>query len=273
MSNLIRTIGKLLPDCDVPWTLTIKHFYYFGGNFFERNEKLDTELNWQRLRTYHPFFKLPETEAEWRSQCEFGKEKDGQDGCLPEKAENLVKVLKTHNIKHLVSISAGEACLEYHIKKNYPELKLTLTEYTLDNVEVLKKVFKNCESVIKLDALKADWSQFAQKKDVCLLFFRLDASFDDQELRKIFDNLYQAGVVNIIYVPNLFLTVKFLLFEKFRAFLNRILGKNLTFAGYFRTKKRSHSFWCDLYQVEDINLCGSGSIKHGAARGVFLKRM
>lgn len=270
--TLIRTIGKSLPDWDIPWQLTIRHFYFFGPGFFSKNEKLDTELNWQRLRSYHPFFKLPENEAAWAAQCERGVDKDGQDGCLPQKAVVLAQVLKDKVINDLISIGAGEACLEYHLRKIYPELKFILTEYTDDNVNVLKRVFKGAE-VFKLDALKIDWQQFAGKKNSVLFLFRIDASFTDEQLQQIFEKMHAAGVENVIYVPNLFLTFKFLLYEKARAFLNRLFGRELTFAGYFRTKKRSRQFWRGLYEEEDLNLCGAESIKRGGSRGVFLKRM
>lgn len=44
-----------------------------------------------------------------------------------------------------------EAGLEYQIKKNLPEIKLTCSEYSIVNLEFLKKVFTECDNIIFFD--------------------------------------------------------------------------------------------------------------------------
>lgn len=273
INSLIRSLGKKLPDFDIPFNLTIKHYYPFDGEVSLADGKLNSPQLWSALRNSHPHFVLERKREGWLKQCELGKDKDGQDGYLPERAATIAMILKKNGITSLYSIGVGEACLEYHIKKIYPELNLFVSEYIDNNVEVLKQVFKESRGVFKFDALKDDWSRFSDDHNACVLLFRLEDNFTDDELRKIFEKMYQAQVANVIYVPGLFLSVKFLIFEKLRLYFYRLLHKKIAFTGYHRTLSTSRKFWQSLYSEEKLNLCGKASIKRGASRGFFLKRI
>lgn len=270
---LVRSIGKKLPDFNIPFGLTIKHYYPFSKEVPLTNNELNSSQSWNVLRNDHPSFILEKNREKWLKQCELGKNKDGQDGYLSEKAEAIVAILKKNKITSLYSMGVGEACLEYQIKKKYPELNLFVSEYIDSNVETLKQVFKESQGVFKFDMLKDDWSRFGNDNGVCVLLFRIDANFTDDEHRKIFEKIYQARIMNLIYVPGLFLTVKFFIFEKLRFYLCKLLHKRIVFAGYFHTLLTSRKFWQCLYSEEKLNLCGKASIKHGASRGFFLTRI
>ena len=61
-------------------------------------------------------------------------------------------------IKSLFSVGVGGAGLEYQIKKIKPELELICSEYSQLNVDLLKKVFWECDSIMLFDITSKDWS-------------------------------------------------------------------------------------------------------------------
>ena len=56
-------------------------------------------------------------------------------------ARSIADILKKYECKHIVTLGAGKGILEWHLKKQMPELYVECTDYAKSAIEKLKKVF------------------------------------------------------------------------------------------------------------------------------------
>jgi len=249
MFNLIKKINKL------PIKLTIKHYFLFGesGNLL-KDKKLDSVESWEVLRVKHPHFSISSKREEWLRACELEIKKDGQDRGLIKRAKDVVGILEKINVKTIFSVGVGGAGLEYQIKKIRPDIRLICSEYSQLNVDLLKSVFWECDSIILFDIKNGDWKSILGNygEDILILIYRVDASLTDLEWKRVFQEMFDAGVQNILYIPSGFLTI-LSLFYRFRQRLWwKITNKEMVFAGYLRTEKTFKDYWKSLYDENEI---------------------
>ncbi len=254
LKNLLKKIN------DLPVCLTIKHYYTFGEiTNFLKDKKLDSLESWNVLRAGHPHFSVSENREEWLKACESEVKKDGQDTGLIKRAKDVVRTLERLEIKSLFSVGVGGAGLEYQIKKIKPELKLICSEYSQSNVDLLKKVFWECDSIIVFDMTRKDWpvalKDCGAEYQICLIY-RIDASFTDAQWKNIFQNMFNSGVQNILYIPTNFLTVWSFLIRIRQMLWWKISHQPISFAGYLRTKKMFRSYWRFLYNDTELSFGG-----------------
>lgn len=243
-----------------PIRFTIKHYYTFGAvaNLL-RDKKLDSPEWWDILRTSHPHLSISEKREEWLKTCGMGITKDGQDSNLIKRAKDVVEILEHLKIKNVFSVGSGGAGLEYQIKKMKPEITLTCSEYSKVNVDLLRKVFLECDSIIPFDINTKEWPAELKRKDSLCLIYRLDASFTDNEWERIFKNMFDCGVQNILYIPTNFLTILSFFIRLRQRFLWKINNQPISFAGHLRTRKTFESYWKDFYRQEFFVLGGLSS--------------
>lgn len=254
LKNLLKKIN------DLPICLTIKHYYTFGeATNFLKDKKLDSLESWDVLRTSHPHFSISENREEWLKACESEIKKDGQDTGLIKRAGDVVNILERLKLKSLFSVGSGGAGLEYQIKKIKPELKLICSEYSRLNVDLLKKVFWECDSIMVFDIMSKDWSVALKdcevERQLCLIY-RIDVSFTDAQWRNIFQNMFNSGVQNILYIPTNFLTIWSFLIRMRQRLWWKISRQPISFTGYLRTKKVFKSYWKSLYNDTEMNFGG-----------------
>ena len=157
----------------------------------------------------NPHFSIPDTKEKWLNAVELKVIKDGQDKGLISRARDICSLLSRNNINSVFSVGVGGAGLEYQIKKHLPQIKLVCSEYSPQNVSMLKKVFTECEDIILFDILKGDWNfvknNYLANSNSVLIMYRLDAGFTNEEWKNIFESIYNADIENIIYIPTSFL--------------------------------------------------------------------
>ncbi len=255
---MIKKILKYINS--IPFPLTIKNYQVFGDVTLKMK---DAELNsleaWEVLRDEHPNFSVPEERKEWLLVNEEVVKKDGQDKNLIKRAKEISEILKREKIDTIFSVAVGVAGLEYHIKKILPEINIVCSEYTPKSVDILKKVFIESKDVIKFDVTKDNWSYIKEKyltqNSLCLIY-RLDASFNDKEWRKIFENIYNSDIKNVLFIPTGVLTILSIINRKKREikwFLNKT---KFLFCGYIRTQSQFERYWQGLYNQEIFELGG-----------------
>jgi hypothetical protein len=245
----------------LPIRFTMNHYQMFGES---SNDLKDNSLNnvesWEALRDNHPHFSISDNRDEWINASELKVVKDGQDGGLLKRAEQLVIFLRRENIKILFSVGVGGAGLEYQIKKRMPELRLICSEYEPKTVKKLKKVFVESEDVFAFDIINGDWvdvqSRYLSQDKSAVLIYRLDAGFSNQEWRQIFESMSNAGVSNVVYIPTTMLSILSIWNRKYREVKWYITRRPVSFAGYLRTKKVFQSFWAHYYKEECITFGG-----------------
>ena len=261
----INTVLKYVNS--IPFEFTIKHYQTFDGSakILKNNDLLSVE-SWDTLRLNHPLFSVSETRSEWLEASENIIKKDGQDGGLISRAKDISELFRQEGVSSIFSVGVGGAGLEYQIKKNIPNVKLSCSEYSSKNVEVLKNVFLECDTVVLFDILKGDWGwikkEFLIDKNSVLVMYRLDAGFTDEEWKKIFNNIHSAHIEHILYIPTTCLTVFSIWNRKLREIQWLFSGRPISFCGYLRSKKTFQSYWKHLYSEK--------SMKFGGLTGFYL---
>jgi hypothetical protein len=251
--NFLKKINSL------PLPVTIRHYYIFDDATTKlKDNKLDSLESWDYLRENHPRFSISENRDEWLQAAESKSNKDGQDGGLRQRAQDIVQILEDKGIETLFSVGVGGAGLEYQIKKNKSEIKLICSEYSSTALNVLKKVFVESDDFVLFDITSKDWSVgfggTGPEKQLCLIY-RIDASFTNEEWKKIFENMYDAGVQNVLYIPTSCLTVMGLRNRLLRKLVWKIKSIPYAFSGYLRTKVVFQSFWRGRYIDTEV-VCG-----------------
>lgn len=267
---MVEALKKILIKINrLPFPLTINHYYAFGGIInLLKDKKNDSMESWEALRVGHPHFSISENREEWLRACELKIKKDGQDSNLIKRAQDIVKILDSLKIETVFSVGVGGGALEYQIKKIKPQLKLICSEYTKLNVDLLKKVFLECDSIVLFDVTNKDWSAALQnvkaKYQLCLIN-RVDTSLTDVQWKDIFKNLFDSGIQNVLYIPTNFLTIWSFFIRMSRRFYQKINHQLISFAGYLRTKKTFQNYWRFLYDEEEMDL--------GGLEGFLLKKI
>ncbi len=255
---MIKKTLKCINSLPIP--LTIKHYQIFGysGSLFKDGE-LNSAESWDILRETHPQFSISKNRKEWLRACDMQIRKDGQDGGLLLRAQEIDTLLKKEGIHTVFSVGVGGAGLEYQIKKLNPNLKLVCSEFAPQSVALLKGVFEEADDIVQFDILNGDWKKIKEKylgkNSVCIMY-RVDASFSDDEWKNIFKKMHTAGVENILYIPSSFLTIMSILNRKWREFKWATAKSVVAFSGYLRTKKRFQSYWKSLYSGKPYEFGG-----------------
>jgi hypothetical protein len=244
----------------IPFPFTMRHYQIFGETASKmKNNELASVESWNVLRREHPHFSVPTSREEWLYVSEANVKKDGQDSLFVERAKDAIKLLRRENVKKIFSVGVGGAGLEYQIKKNMPEVNLVCSEYSMDNVELLKKVFIESDNVVKFDVLKDSWLEVKEKylknNGICLIY-RIDASFSDDEWFKIFKDIHSAGIEKILLIPTGMLTILSIFNRKWREIKWFFKRTPVLFSGHIRTKKQFEKFWKGFYNHEDLFLGG-----------------
>ena len=254
--------GQLLSYLNsLPCRLTVKHYQTFGdATALLKDGSLDSAQSWDALRLHHPHFTIDSTREQWLQAAEAMVKKDGQDGKLIDRAQAVAQLIGDKQIAAVFATGVGGGGLEYQIKKALPEIKLICSEYAVETVARLQKVFLECEEIVTFDILTSDWKLIKEKyfNDTkgAVLMYRLDAGFTDRQWRAIFVALHQAGIEHVIYIPTGFLTARSLGMRKWRTLRWRLGGQAVSFAGYLRTKRTFQGFWAGLYQEEVLDFAG-----------------
>jgi hypothetical protein len=224
---------------------TIKHYYPFPPSTVLPTDSLLSPHAWEQLRTddggagANPDFHLPSERGEWLRLCE---ESEFSAAC----ARGIAALVRREKFSSVVSVGAGRALIEYHLKALLPSVALTCTEYSPGVVERLRHVFTECDRIELLD-VTAPWAPVAPGQLV--LFNRLDTELDDDQWRRVFSNLASAAVPTVLVVATGFLTPKTLLLEVAQRAISIVRRRPLTFAGYTRTRARFRDLWASHYRV------------------------
>jgi len=263
MKKILHYINSL------PFSFTMKHFQTFGDSASSlKDNSLNNVESWDALRESHPNFSIGETREGWLKASELKVKKDGQDSDLPQRARDIVNLLIRENISSIFSVGVGGAGLEYQIIKINPALPVVCSEYSPKTVSKLKAVFTEAKDVVVFDILNGSWNEikdkFLRDDNSLLLMYRLDAGFTDEEWRKIFESMSDAGIERVLYIPTTLLTL-LSIWNRKRRELKWFLGKMpVSFAGYLRSKRVFQTFWAGLYREESLTL--------GGLKGFYLKK-
>ena len=219
--------------------MKIKHYYAFDKEIQQENdfEKLNS-ANWDILRTDNapgPFSIEKEISA-FEENCKVSSN-------YKEAADVICRLIKEHNLgNRLVSLGCGKGIVEWHIKKNMPELHVKCTDYAQKGIEQLSKVFVDCDEFGTFDMLLGDYGEWAKTGDI-LLMYRVSTEFSAEQWQSIFDRIYNSKINYIIFVPAELMTLGIAIGEKGRLLFNLLSGKKVTFCGWMYSQKEYVRFF------------------------------
>lgn len=221
--------------------MKVKHYYNFNDFDFEELN----ETNWDLIRTNNvpgPF-SIERDIDEYEKNCNNSPD-------YKQAAKLICEIIGDYKNegKRLVSLGCGKGIIEWHIKETLPNLYLKCTDYTIEGLELLKKVFVKCNEFSVFDLLREEDYKILKADDI-ILMYRVSTEFTSKQWGKIFDKLFDRGVENIIFVPTEIMTLRIAVNEKKRQILNLIKRKKNTFCGWLY----SYGEYLKMFKGEDNN--------------------
>lgn len=172
-----------------------KHYYGFEPDVSSRfyGDSLNSD-NWDVLRTddrESPFAIEKNMEIYEKNCMASARDKDA--------VQRVCQLLEDVEVNKVISLGAGKAILEWHLKKMKPELAVECTDYTEKAIERLKNVFKDMDSSYRFDMLNGNYSEL----DINAVFLmnRVSTEFSIDEWYRIFESMHGAGILYIIFIP------------------------------------------------------------------------
>ncbi len=231
----------------------IKHYYDFGQKAEVVGENLLSPDSWERLRMekgtleIDSAFALPKERSYWIRVCHESLQTE-------ESARDIGRIIRLKQITNIFSVGVGRACVEYHLKAQFPEVRLKCTEFSPGVVQRLREIFTECDQVEFFDITSRNWPL---SDDRCLhLLNRVDTELDNEKWQEVFANMAQSKVENVLFVVSGYLSWRTLAQELWCRCRSLFLGRQLTFAGYLRTKDVFRTLWAPYYFVEEEGIIG-----------------
>ena len=157
--------------------MIIEHYEVFKTQFdsSELNQK-----NWDILRTEsgESAYAIEDSTKEYERNCK-------EAVSYEISSKYIADILKKQRCKHVVSLGVGKGILEWHLKKQMPELYIECTDYAESAIEKLKTVFVDGDDFHRFDMLKGDYQIF--NKDAFFIMYRVSEEFCYSDWCKIFE--------------------------------------------------------------------------------------
>lgn len=226
----------------------IKHFAYFG----ELNSKIGNTLidskAWDLLRVSEVSkeFNIPQDRNEYEKVCNISN--------LKLIARKILEIVKKQGCTEIVSVGVGRAALEFNIKKTDPDMYVKCLDYTPEAINILNKVFPECDKIEEFDMLSGNWNI---TKDGMVLFYRVSTELTVEQWKDVFKSLFESKADNILFIPTENLSIKILVKEKLLQLRNLLYGHSQVFCGYMYSKDLFKEMWQDYYIVnQELNCAG-----------------
>lgn len=175
-----------------------------------------------------------------------------------ESARDIIKTLKKYGCRHIVSLGCGKGILEWHLKRQMPELCVECTDYAEASVEKLKKVFIQGDGFHCFDMINGDYTVFdGRKTDTFFVLYRVSEELSYEDWCKVFRKMHDEGVCNIIYIPDMIATEE--LAQQMERRHNRQLERGLesTFCGWIYSEDTlEEMFSAGQYRIAEKSRTG-----------------
>lgn len=223
--------------------MKIRHYYFFGDEIQGKlTEGVLNEDGWDLLRRHGDnAFSIENDIRKYEKNCMQAVE-------YQESAFQICDILKKNNTNKVVSLGCGKGILEWHIKKQMPQIHMTCTDYASEGIEQLKRIFPTCDEILRSDMMGVDYSIW---KGATLLMYRISTEFSKQEWQSIFYKMHEGGVERIIFVPTEVLTLRIAFNEMKRHFINRLRRRKDTMCGWMYSKKEFIDMYGKSYSIEN----------------------
>lgn len=171
--------------------MIIEHYAVFETKL--KSEELN-QNNWDILRTKseEKAYAIEDSVEEYEENCRKAVSYENA-------SKYIADILKKYHAQDVVSLGVGKGILEWHLKRQMPELFVECTDYAGQAVEKLEKVFIKGDSFREFDILNGDYRIF--DKNAFFILYRVSAEFCFSDWCEIFKKMKECGIKNILYVP------------------------------------------------------------------------
>jgi len=217
---------------------------------------LDSPELWDDVRKRHSRFEIPRNRNGWINEIESAANRDGLDSRLAERAEKVLGWIDEAGGRGVFSVGAGNAALEYHLKKLRPSLPLVTSDFSPGSVELIRGHFEECDRVERFDIMGGDWSAVAAESRQVVLINRLDPVLTNRQWRSVFRDMGESGVGMALMILAWDLDLSGAIQAKLKQWRHRLEGRRLYPTGWARTGKTWRSLWASHYDAEERRLGG-----------------
>lgn len=235
--------------------MNCKHYYYFGEQIdMSLGGKVRPALNqdrWDALRTdgRADDFRIEETSSEYESN-----NRKSENRLYAEMAKIMCEEI-FDDTDRIISVGAGKAILEWHIKQNKPSIKVACADYTSKAIKRLQQVFICGDEFFEFDMLKDDWRRL-QGYDY-IIMFRISTEFDRRTWKRLFRKLYNAGIHDVIFVPTGLDNIKTMTQEIINHIVNILHRRKDCFCGWLYSENEFRKMWSPYYDISFAKEYGS----------------
>ena len=182
-------------------------------------------------------------------------------------AEQILKILEKNKCRHIVSMGVGKGILEWHLKKQMPELYTECTDYAAGAIEKLKTVFPACNAMRTFDIRSGDYSVF--EKGVFFILYRVSEELCYEDWCRVFRKMAAQGVSDILFIPDMLATEELRDKLEHRRIKNREQGRKETFCGWIYSVETLEEMFCaGGYHIVEKCLAGELLLYHLKTDGI-----
>ncbi len=189
----------------------------------------------------NPFF-ISDDRTVWQQSCL-------DDERLRSRAKKIAQLL-SKNFCCIHSFGAGDARLEFLLKRENPSLQIKCSDFAPRGLERLKKVFVEVNEIVNFDMINGDWNEI-DPESLCL-FYRVDTELNDEQWRTVLGKMRYSGIRSILFIPGQMVTLRRILHQQIKYVIFRLMGKKMIFSGYMRTKNKFISLLTEFYGIDRI---------------------
>lgn len=204
--------------------LTIPHHFDFGEDREEVGDELASPQSWDGLRVHTTGpFSLSRDRQAWLAEGD--RHLEHRD-----RADAVLGVAHERGARSIASYGAGSGLLELWLRRQAPQMPLTVTEYAPETLGRLRSFFGDDATLTGHD-LRAEGPVDADVH----VFHRIDTEFSNRELRAIMDRFRESTV--------LLLATAVLGFDELLAELRQLRNPSAVPAGVHRNRRAFESLW------------------------------
>lgn len=176
--------------------MKMKHYFAFDKSISDKfcDDTLN-ETNWDilRMNEHENAFSLEKDVESYEKNCKNSPK-------YKHAAEKICSILDSRKLcsQKIISLGVGKGILEWHLKKLRPELVIECTDYTVNAIEQLKKVFVDMDSAYPFDILEGNYAQL--DTNAIFLMYRVSTEFSEHDWCQIFTKMQKAKIKHILFV-------------------------------------------------------------------------
>ncbi len=221
---------------------SIRTYYDFAGYSEVVGSDLLSPSAWDSLRGSDAnFFSLAASREDWLRSFADRPE-------LLERARFIVSLCHQNGLKRIFSVGVGVGALEFFIKAEDPQLRLTCTDFAPKATARLRDVFDECDEVFPFNMMRDPWRS---TPETLYLLHRVDTELSNRGWRACFSRMASSAISPVLVVATELLTPERRKRMRQTYLSHRLHRRPITFSGYVRNREAFRALWARSYETVD----------------------